>query len=141
MVDRAGRRCGDQSASCTATAFQTDCPSRVYPLGASRHFGATSGAARMYNDYIWAGPLLLDGSPDWQVSVDGRLYFFPIRRNGTRSKTQRGRISLDALQQKYHPDAFFLFPRNQPLIMAFSRSPCCAYCYSGPMCIAFVRVR
>jgi hypothetical protein len=61
--------------------------------------------------YHWAGTLLLDGPPTWQVAVDGRLYLFkntaewrPIEDVGA------GRISLGKLEREHHPDGYFSLP-------------------------------
>ncbi len=97
--------------------------------------------ARIYNDYGWAGPLVLDGSPEWRVAVDGRLYFFREPAEWQVIDDARaGRISLDELEQRHHPDAFFLSPgRDQPLIENLLKSPRWRICYSGPTSVAFVR--
>jgi hypothetical protein len=98
-------------------------------------------AARIYNDYGWAGPLMLDGLPDWRVAVDGRLYFFREPAEWQAIEDARsGSISLDELEQRHRPDAFFLYPaHDQGLIDRLLRCPRWRVCYNGPTCVAFVR--
>ena len=98
-------------------------------------------SARIYDDYPWAGPLLLDGSPGWRVSVDGRLYCFPnLAEWRTREDASKGRIPLEDLEQSHQPDAFVLDRiYSQPLIKSLSDCPRWRVCYTGPACIAFVR--
>jgi hypothetical protein len=100
-------------------------------------------AARIYNDYGWAGPLVLDGSRAWRVAVDGRLYFFREPAEWQAIEDARtGRISLDELEQIHRPDAFFLYPgHDQALIDRLLNCPRWRVCYSGPTCVAFVRAR
>jgi hypothetical protein len=104
---------------------------------------ALPGPARIFNDYIWAGPLLLDGSPGWRVSVDGRLYFFRSAEEWRSIEdASAGRLSLEAIERTHNPDAFFLFPpRNRPLIALLSRSRRWRQCHDAPTCAAFVRAR
>jgi hypothetical protein len=100
-------------------------------------------AARIYNDYIWAGPLILDGSRGWRVTVDGRLYFFRDPEEWRAiENASAGRISVEELERRHHPDAFFLYPfLNQSLIRNLSSCSRWRICYSGPTCVAFVRAR
>jgi len=100
-------------------------------------------AARIYNDYFWAGPLLLDGGPEWRMAVDGRLYMFSDLAEWREIEDARaGRISLDELERRHRPDAFFLYPGGEKaLIESLSCSPRWRTCYSGPTCVAFVRAR
>jgi hypothetical protein len=101
------------------------------------------GEARIYNDYIWAGPLLLDGSPLWRVAVDGRLYFFPDPALWHAiDDASAGRVALDVIEQMHRPDAFFLFPPgNEPLIRLLTASPRWRECHRSPTCAVFVRAR
>jgi hypothetical protein len=98
-------------------------------------------SARIYNDYGWAGPLILDGRPEWRVAVDGRLYFFREPAEWQAIEDARaGSISLDELEKRHHPDAFFLYPgHDQPLIDRLLACPRWRVCYNGPTCVAFVR--
>jgi hypothetical protein len=100
-------------------------------------------AARIYNDYIWAGPLILDSPLGWRVAVDGRLYFFPDPAEWRSiADASAGRISLEELERKHRPDAFFLYPaRNQALVRNLSTCPRWRACFRGPTCAAFVRAR
>ena len=101
------------------------------------------GAARIYNHYGWAGPLLLEGPPEWRVAVDGRLYFFSDPAEWQSIEDARaGRIALDELERRHRPDAFFLYPGgNRALVEALSSCPRWRACFSGPTCVAFVRSR
>ena len=101
------------------------------------------GAARIYNDYIWAGPLILGGPRGWRVAVDGRLYFFPDPAEWRSIEdASAGRISVEELERRHRPDAFFLYPfLNESLIRNLSSCPRWRVCYSGPTCVAFVRAR
>jgi hypothetical protein len=102
---------------------------------------ALPAAARIYNEYRWAGRLILNGSPGWRVAVDGRLYFFRDPAEWQAIKDVRaGLISLDELEQRHHPDAFFLYPaEDRVLIERLLQCPRWRVCYSGPTCVAFVR--
>jgi hypothetical protein len=100
-------------------------------------------AARIYNTYGWAGPLVLEGSPEWRISVDGRLYFYkdPAEWNAIED-ARAGRISLDELEHAHHPDAFFLYPgTDRALIDRLVKCPRWRVCYRGPTSVAFVRAR
>jgi hypothetical protein len=99
--------------------------------------------ARIYNDYVWAGPLILEGSPGWRVAIDGRLYFFSDPAEWRSINDARtGRTSIDELEQKHHPDAFFLYRADAtPLINALLTCARWRICFSGPTCVAFVRNR
>jgi hypothetical protein len=111
--------------------------------GIQRLRDALPAAARIYNNYGWAGPLILNGSPEWRVAVDGRLYFFREASEWQAIEDARtGRISLDELEQKHHPDAFFLHPGlDRGLIDRLLKCPRWRVCYSGPTSVAFVRAR
>jgi hypothetical protein len=102
-----------------------------------------SATARIYNDYRWAGPLIFEGSPEWRVAVDGRLYFFREPAQWQAIEDARaGRISLDEIERRHQPDAFFLYPgQDRPLIESLLRCPRWRVCYSGPTAVAFVRAR
>ena len=100
------------------------------PLDGVRALRANLPAsARIYNDYVWAGPLILEGSPGWRVAVDGRLYFFPDPAEWRAINNARtGRTSIDELEQTHHPDAFFLYRAEAiPLINACIVLPALAY--------------
>jgi hypothetical protein len=101
------------------------------------------GAARIYNNYGWAGPLILDGSPEWRLAVDSRLYIFREPAEWRVIEDARaGRISLDELEHRHHPDAFFLHPgTDRALIDRLLNCPRWRVCYSGPTSVAFVRAR
>jgi hypothetical protein len=115
---------------------------REIPLDGVRVLRASlPGAARIYNDYVWAGPLILEGSPGWRFAIDGRLYFFanPAEWRSI-NEARAGRTSIDELEQTHHPDAFFLYRADSiPLINALSACPRWRICFSGPTCVAFVR--
>jgi hypothetical protein len=99
--------------------------------------------ARIYNDYVWAGPLLLQGSEGWRVSVDGRLYCFPAHAEWQAIDDARaGRVPLEVIEQTHRPDAFFLYKgRDRALIESLSASPRWRACFNRPNCVAFVRAR
>jgi len=105
--------------------------------------GLMPGSARIYNALIWGGPLLLDGAPQWQVAVDGRLYFHHDPAEWRAIEDARaGRIPLDEIERRHHPDAFFLYPAgDRALIESLSSCPRWRVCYSGPTCVSFVRAR
>jgi hypothetical protein len=101
------------------------------------------GPARIYNARVWAGPLLLDGDPEWQLAVDGRLYFFgDLGEWRAFEDASAGRTSLDELERRHHPDAFFLYPAgDRTLIERLTSCPRWRVCFTGPTCVAFVRAR
>ncbi len=100
-------------------------------------------SARIYNDYVWAGPLILEGSPGWKIAVDGRLYFFPDPAEWQSIKDARsGRTPISELERMHRPDAFFLYRADAAaLINALLSCPRWRLCFSGPTCAAFVRAR
>jgi hypothetical protein len=104
---------------------------------------ALPGAARVFNHYRWAGPLILDGSPAWQLAVDGRLYLFKNTAEWRFIEdANTGRISLDEVERIHHPDAFFLYPaESEALIRSLEQGPRWRTCFRGPTCVAFVRAR
>jgi hypothetical protein len=115
---------------------------REIPLEGVRALRAALPAdARIYNDYVWAGPLILEGSAGWRIAVDGRLYFFPDPAEWQSIADARsGRISIDELERTHRPDAFFLYAAEaKPLIDMLSSCPRWRTCYRGPTCVAFVR--
>ena len=99
--------------------------------------------ARIYNDYVWAGPLILEGAPGWRVAVDGRLYLFADPAEWRSIDDARsGRTSIIELEKTHRPDAFFLFRADaMPLIEILSACPRWRICFEGPTCVAFVRGR
>ena len=99
------------------------------------------GPARIYNARVWAGPLLLEGDPQWRMAVDGRLYNFtdPVEWRSMED-ARTGKTSVDEIERTHHPDAFFLYPAGDwALIENIASCPRWRICYSGPTCVAFVR--
>ncbi|MCG3136294.1 MAG: hypothetical protein HJJLKODD_00120 [Phycisphaerae bacterium] len=65
-------------------------------------------AGRIYNYREYGGPLILEGYPQWQVAIDGRLYIFTREDWREYNRAARGEIPIAMLIEKHQPAAFFL---------------------------------
>jgi hypothetical protein len=94
---------------------------------------------RIYNVREWSGPLILAGSPPWQLAIDGRLYIFERSEWLEYESVVRGEIPLQLLLARHAPDAFFLSPQYQPeLVRQLKAAPAWREVYADTSCIAFV---
>ncbi len=74
-------------------------------------------AGRIYNFREWGGPLILEGYPRWQVTIDGRLYIFADQDWRDYAAVSQGGVEVGEILAWYKPDAFVLHPTYQaPLI-------------------------
>ncbi|MBI3944548.1 MAG: hypothetical protein HY321_01385 [Armatimonadetes bacterium] len=95
---------------------------------------------RVYNFREWGGPLILAGSPRWQVAMDGRLYVFDRADWREYFQAARGEIPLGALLARHRPDAFFLSPRHQRgLVRQIREARGWREVYADPGCVMLVR--
>jgi hypothetical protein len=97
--------------------------------------------ARIYNDYVWAGPLLLEGKSGWRVAVDGRLYCYPDDEFWHRREAEAaGQFRLAVLEATHRMDAFVLNRAfDRVLIEEIERSRSWRLVHLGRECVMFVR--
>jgi len=67
-------------------------------------------AGRIYCYREWGGPLIMEGYPNWQVEIDGRLYLFNREDWRDYNRVARGEVSVDEVVENHQPQAFFLRP-------------------------------
>jgi hypothetical protein len=95
---------------------------------------------RIYNYREWSGPLILEGSPDWRVAIDGRLYLYTKDEWETYNRAASGQIALFILLESHRPDVFFLHPTFQKMLIQLLReSPNWLEIYSDSICSIFTR--
>lgn len=95
-------------------------------------------AGRVYNYREWGGPLILRGYPRWQVTIDGRLYLYPVKDWLEYTRIAQGRVELDAILARYSPDAFVLHPTfHRGLIGLLEASGQYQRLFSDPLCVAY----
>ncbi|MCG3136289.1 MAG: hypothetical protein HJJLKODD_00115 [Phycisphaerae bacterium] len=85
---------------------------------ALRRLAAELPAGRIYNFHAWGGPLILAGSPQWQVYIDGRLYLYQEAEWRHYRRINQGRVVLAEVVEELQPDAFVLHPRLQRGLVA-----------------------
>lgn len=94
---------------------------------------------RIYNYREWSGPMLLDGRPEWQLAIDGRLYLFTDREWVDYQMAALGHVPLNRIVSKHRPDAFFLRPSyHRGLIAQLRDSPDWREAYQDEMTIIFL---
>ncbi|GIW81042.1 MAG: hypothetical protein KatS3mg105_2849 [Gemmatales bacterium] len=59
----------------------------------------------------WCGPLLFHGPPGWKVWMDNRLYLFTDDEWRFFEEVMAGRVPVRQIEERVHPDAFFLDPK------------------------------
>ncbi len=99
------------------------------------------GPARIYNDYVWAGPILLESPRSWRVTIDGRLYCYRDPREWARREIEAaGLIPLDRLESRHQIDAMVLNRwYHRGLIQQVELSSRWRRLYEGPACVIFFR--
>jgi hypothetical protein len=98
-------------------------------------------AGRVYNYREWGGPLILEGTPDWQIAIDGRLYLFPDEEEWREyNDAALGRVPLDELVRRHQPDAFFLRPTfHAGLVERLRAAPDWRAVYQDDVSVIFIR--
>jgi hypothetical protein len=111
------------------------------PLDGIRLLKIALPEGRIYNFRQWGGPLILEGSPQWKVAIDGRLFVYTNRQEWQEyHDAATGRVSLDDLVRRHQPDAFFLHPVfQQPLVKALRGTRHWKSIYENANSIAFIR--
>ena len=111
------------------------------PLDGIRQLKVALPRGRIYNFRQFGGPLIFEGSPEWRVAIDGRLFVYTNSADWREyGDAATGRVSLDDLVRRHRPDAFFLHPVLQkPLVDALRRTRNWKSVYENPNAIAFIR--
>ena len=84
--------------------------SRELPLAGVQRLRQLGVRGVIYNCREWGGPLIWAGYPQWQVTIDGRLYLFTLDEWRRYSAVAAGRVTVAEVERQYRPDAFFLRP-------------------------------
>lgn len=93
---------------------------------------------RLYNFREWGGPLILEGFPRWQVTIDGRLYLYTNQDWQEYADVAQGRVPLADVMAKYRPDAFVLHPAfHAPLIRMLDASEQYRRIFIDNQCVAY----
>jgi len=94
---------------------------------------------RIYNWSEYGGPLSFAAYPNWQVTVDGRLYLYNKAFWENYIRTAYGKIPLQEIIKRHKPDAFFLQPGfHHELIAMLRRSQDWREFYADRMCVIFL---
>jgi hypothetical protein len=94
----------------------------------------------VYCNYFWGGILTDVGHPDWKVTHDGRYYLLPPGEWDAHGVANAGMVPVEALEERYRPDAFFLRPGfDDGLINRLRRHPRWRELYTDGSCAVFVR--
>jgi hypothetical protein len=111
------------------------------PLDGIRLLKDAVPEGRIYNFRQWGGPLIFEGSPDWKVAIDGRLFVYTNWDEWQEYRhAATGRIPLVDLVRRHRPDAFFLHPVLQkPLVEALRGARNWKSIYENANGIAFIR--
>lgn len=95
-------------------------------------------AGHIYNFREWGGPLILQGHPQWQVTIDGRLYLYPVQDWLEYTHVAQGRVELEEIMARYKPAAFVLHPGfHRGLIGLLEASGQYRRLFSDPLCVAY----
>jgi len=95
---------------------------------------------KIYNTREWGSALIFFGYPDWKVHVDGRLYLFNKKAFWEDYyASASGIIPLDAIVNRYKPDAFFLHPVfHRHLVEQLKESGNWAKLYADSLCAVYL---
>ena len=109
------------------------------PLGECLEtLGMAVPAGRIYNYREWGGPLIFRGFPQWQVTIDGRLYLYDDQDWQDYADVVQGRVDLDKIMTKYSPDAFVLHPTyHMALIGMLDASQQHRRLFIDPLCAVY----
>ena len=67
----------------------------------------------IYNYPQLGGPLILLGSPQWKIHIDGRLYLYNKEQWRQYYREALGQVSLQEIIMRYQPAVFFLYSKFQ----------------------------
>jgi hypothetical protein len=111
------------------------------PLEGIRVLKASLPEGRIYNFRQWGGPLILGGSPQWKVNIDGRLYMYTNPRDWQEYRGAAvGSVPLEHLVREHRVDAFFLHPSLQkPLVDSIRRTRSWSRIHETKNVIVFVK--
>jgi len=110
------------------------------PMDGIHHLEQILPKGRIYNCREFGGPLILSGSPNWKIAIDGRLYLYPKRDWNEYFNMALGKLPLNIIIEKHNPDAFFLHPvYNRGLIKLLHQSSDWQKVYSDATCITFIK--
>ncbi len=92
----------------------------------------------VYNYREWGGPLIY-ACPRAKVTIDGRLYLFPLADWVEYDRAARGEVRLAELVERHAPAAFVLRPGyHDPLIAELEASPAWRPIHVDDACAVFV---
>ncbi len=95
-------------------------------------------AGHIYNFREWGGPLILQSHPQWQVTIDGRLYLYPVQDWLEYTHVAQGRVELEEIMARYKPTAFVLHPGfHRRLIELLEASGQYRRLFSDRFCVAY----
>src|SRR5262245_33720737 len=110
------------------------------PLEGVNRLRATGVRGTVYCHYPYGGPLIDVGYPDWVVTFDGRYYRYTLEEWEDYGAAVRGELSIDEIDRRYHPAAFFLRPGpDAELIRRLEAHPGWRRVYEDQTSSAFVR--
>ncbi len=94
----------------------------------------------IYNYYAWGGPLVLEGSKDWRIRIDGRLYLYSREEWENYRNEACNKVPPDLLIENHRPDAFFLRRTLHQNLVNYLNS-CSKYrkIYENAICTVFIR--
>jgi hypothetical protein len=94
----------------------------------------------VYNYREWGGPLIAAAHPSVQVTIDGRLYLFPVEDWHDYQRIALGQVPLDEVEARYRPEAFFLRPSyHERFISSLRASNRWEEAYADQSCVLFVK--
>jgi hypothetical protein len=110
-----------------------------FPLAGLQRLRETLGMGRIYNYREWGGMLAFAGAPQWQVSIDGRIYRYD--RETWRSYTAVALGTDEAVRvfERDRPAALFLRPNHdRRLIDRLRNDPTWLDYYHDQSCHIFI---
>lgn len=96
----------------------------------------------IYNYREWSGPLISACYPECQVTIDGRIYLYPKEEWVAYEQAARGELSIEDIEKRYRPDAFFLRPSyDAPLMKLLDDDPDWSQVYQDANCVIYLSKR
>jgi hypothetical protein len=92
----------------TIVGFLSPVENRTFPTRCIQDLRQNLGISRVYNYREWGGIITFAGSDHWQIGLDGRLYLYSEDDFQNYAKEALGLVSVDAIEERHQPDAFFL---------------------------------
>ncbi len=109
------------------------------PLSAIEFLKKKVPAGRIYNDRDWGGALMFYGYPQWQVTIDGRLYLYSEQEWREYYQAALGQLDLEELVNKHQPQAFFVHKGfHEGLVRLLDHSPAWEEAFSQDQCVIFL---